>query len=433
MLINHLSTTATSAANIKMWTDRDPVLSKVRRYTLSGWPGSHLGDDFKPYKHRSSELSVEAGCVLWGSRVVIPPQGRDLVLREMHDTHPGACKMKSLARSYVWWPKMDAAIEGLVRRCSTCQLSRPAPPAAPLHPWEWPTQPWSRLHLDFAGPFLGRMYLVLVDAFSKWMDVHIMQSITASKTIEVLSMVFATHGLPQKVVTDNGPTFTSTEFTDFMTGNGIKLVHSAPYHPSTNGLAERAVQSFKQALKKISGSSLQERLSRFLFRYRITPHTTTGVSPAEMLFGRRPRSKLDLLQPSISAKVETQQSRQKLNHDSVRSTVRSFSVNDPVFAQNFSESSPKWLPGTVVRVSGPLSYQIELQRGGTVRRHVDAVRRHDSDGTVETEENTTDQFLDDLVSSPGSSSEPSPVPNPAPDVPLRRSTRATQPPDRYSH
>ncbi len=115
-------------------------------------------------------------------------------LEELHETHPGVSKMKSLARCYIWWPHTDSEIENLVRCCNTCQESRPSPTAAPLHPWVWPEKPWSRLHLDFAGPYLGLMYLVLVDAHSKWMA--------------KLRMIFATHGIPQKIVTDNGPSFT---------------------------------------------------------------------------------------------------------------------------------------------------------------------------------------------------------------------------------
>ena len=207
--------------------------------------------------------------------VVVPPQGQQAVLKELHDTHPGCSKMKSLARSYVWWPKMDSEIEDMVKGCQVCQESRPSPPVAPLHPWEWPSKPWSRLHLDFAGPFLGRDFLVLVDAHSKWMDIQMMTSITSAKTIERLRLIFATHGLP---LTDNGASFTSSEFRNYMQLNGIK-------HPSSNGLAERAVQTFKRAIERISGSSIQERLSKFLMVYRLTPHTTTGVASAEPLMG----------------------------------------------------------------------------------------------------------------------------------------------------
>ena len=276
------------------------------------------------------------------------------------------------------WSHMDGDIETVVKQHTDCQQSRPSSLAAPLHPWEWPAHPWSRLHLDFAGPFLGHMFLVLVDAHSKWMEVKPMNSISATKTIK---LIFATHGLPRKIVTDNGPTFISQEFQDFMHSNGISHITSAPYHPSTNGLAERAVQSFKQGIKRIPGASIQDRLSHFLFHYRITPHSTTGLPPAEMLMGRRLRSRLDLLFPDVSQWVETQQQRQKHSHDSTK-PKRTFSIGNLVYAENFSvPSTVKWLSGKVVQVTGPLSYSIELLSGGTVQRHVDQLLRRETPPT----------------------------------------------------
>ena len=85
---------------------------------------------------------------------------------------------------------MDAEIDNLVKSCLVCQQSRPALAVAPLHSWEWPSKLWSRLYLDFAGPFMGHMFLILVDAHSKWLNVHLMQSITSANTIEKLRMVF---------------------------------------------------------------------------------------------------------------------------------------------------------------------------------------------------------------------------------------------------
>ena len=117
------------------------------------------------------------------ARVIVPPQGRAVVLDELHETHPDCTRMKALAWSYIWWPKMDQDIEELVKKCQVCQESRASPPSAPLHPWQWPTKPWSRLHLDFAGPYMGHMYLVIVDACSKWLDAHIMSTISSEKTI----------------------------------------------------------------------------------------------------------------------------------------------------------------------------------------------------------------------------------------------------------
>ena len=163
---------------------------------MHSWPDQESGEDITPYLRRKDELSVLDGCVLWGSRVVIPPPGRDTVIEELHETHPGVVKIKSLARSYVCWSNMNADLEAKVRSCEQCQSSRPPPDVAPLHPWEWPARPWSRLHLDYAGPFHSKMFLVLVDAYSKWIEVFPVQSATSILTIEKLRITVATHGLP---------------------------------------------------------------------------------------------------------------------------------------------------------------------------------------------------------------------------------------------
>ena len=130
-----------------------------------------------------------------------------------------------------------------------------------------------------------------------------------------LRSVFVIHGLPLVIVTDNGSAFTSEEFKMFIRKNGIKHVTSASYHPSTNGQAERAVQTLKRGLKCTTGNSVQEKLSRFIFGYRITPHTTTGVPPCEMLMNHRLRYSLDFFHPEISGKVESRQAKQKELHD----------------------------------------------------------------------------------------------------------------------
>ena len=457
-LMDHLSSTI-SCANIQKWTNRDPVLSELKCHVLQGFPSTELDSSLVPYKSRVKELSVVDGCILWGARVVVPQQGRKAVLDELHETHPGCSKMKALARSYVWWPKMDSDIENMIKHCQVCQESRPSPPTAPLHPWEWPSKPWSRLHLDFAGPFLGHNYLVLVDAHSKWMDVQLMTSTTSAKTIEKLRMIFSTHGLPLKIVTDNGTAFTSNEFRQFMEQNGIKHVTSAPYHPSSNGLAERAVQTFKRAIERMSDLPIQERLSKFLFIYRLTPHSTTGVAPAELLMGCRPHSLLDNLHPDISQRVERQQAKQKLCHDSSK-PVRTFVVGDTVFAENFSGTRPKWLSGTIAVITGPLSYVVRLSEGATVRRHVDSIRRRDN-APMDSSSLEFPLSVPLSIQSPSSSRNPvlispstenvstpievdvlpplidpaqmhldSSVTIPQPSQ-LRRSTRARQPPDRY--
>ena len=191
----------------------------------------------------------------------------------------------------------------------------PSPPVAPLHPWSWPARPWSCLHLDYAGPFLNYMFLVLIDAHSKWIEAFPVNSATSKITIQHLRTIFAQFGIADTIVTDNGTCFTSAEFKEFLTKNGISHKLSAPYHPATNGLVECAVQILKQGLKKNTEGSLSDRIAKPLFAYRKTPRSTTGVSPAQLLIGRNPKSRLDLLKPDISQRVETKQQQRKSTHD----------------------------------------------------------------------------------------------------------------------
>ena len=159
--------------------------------------------------------------------------------------------MKALVRMYMWWPGIDSDIESLVRICQQCQSSQPAPPPAPLHPWNWPGIPWSRLYMDFAGPFMGHNFLIVVDAHSKWIEVFQMSSTTSVADMERLCILFAQFGIPQTIVTDNRSAFVSQEFESFLQYNGIKHLTSSPYHPASNGLAERAVETFKTGLKQV--------------------------------------------------------------------------------------------------------------------------------------------------------------------------------------
>ena len=127
------------------------------------------------------------------------------------------------------------------------------------------------------------MLLVVVDAFSKWIDIFPVKSASSATTIDKLRMLFANHGIPESIVSDNGSPFTSAEMKEFLTTNGVRHITSSPYHPSSNGLAKRTIQTCKSALKKMSGNSVQIKLQRFLLNYRTTPQGTTGIPPSQLL------------------------------------------------------------------------------------------------------------------------------------------------------
>lgn len=201
--------------------------------------------------------------------------------------------------------------------------------------------------------------------------------------------MFAKFGLPETVVTDNGSGFVSEEFEMFLRKNGIKHTTSAPYHPATNELAERAVQIVKRGLKKVTDGSMNTRLAKVLLAYRITPHSTTGVSPAELLLGRRVQTRLDLLKPHTAERVESNQNKQKVKHDA-GSKSRTFQTGDSVFAKNFGVGC-RWLPGKIVKKTGPVSFHVHLEDGRQRRCHQDHLRlRVVDDGTPEMSEVVVD-------------------------------------------
>ncbi|BHF84818.1 hypothetical protein SprV_0902797000 [Sparganum proliferum] len=197
---------------------------------------------------------------MFADRVVIPSFLRPTVLRQFHSAHPGTSRMKSIARSFAYWPRIDGDIDDLVRRCSRCQQAAKIPPRQPPVPCEPPERPWSRVHIDFAGPLNGVSYLILVDAYSKWPEIAPLNPATASATIEFLRRIFSQHGLPEVLVSDNGSQFTSSTFEDYCHQRNIQHLRSPPYHPQSNGQAERFVDTFKRARLKARGETTMNQI-----------------------------------------------------------------------------------------------------------------------------------------------------------------------------
>ena len=233
-------------------SSKDSVISAVIRYVTEGWPHTIGSEDVLHYKRLADSLWTERGCLLFGARIVIPSRLRNQVLQLIHLGHFGVQRMKQLARSVVYWPRINDEIEHLCRTCTSCAEHQNKPAKPVNHPWMLPERPWSRLHMDHAVEFMGRNWLVLVDPFSKYPCIHPTGSIGTQATIDLLEEDFAHFGYPHALVTDNAPSFTSKEFKLWCQSRGITHLTGAPYHPATNGTAERMVQSFKKSVRKSS-------------------------------------------------------------------------------------------------------------------------------------------------------------------------------------
>lgn len=265
---------------------------------------------------------------------MVPPSLRTEVLASLHTGHPGVVRMKEVGWSYVWWPSLDREITEWVAGCRSCQLSRPAALSAPPQEWEIPRGPWSRLHIDFAGPYMGRSFFIVVDALSKWVELELMPSTTSEATVRVLHRLFATHGIPDVVVSNNGPQFTSAIFQSFLASLGIRHAPVAPYHSAGNGLAEQAVRSAKDTLAHLTPGDWDEKIGIYLSTQHTTPCPLTHRTPAEVLMGRQLRTVLDRLHPTYVSE----------RYLGTSAGFRAFKEGDLVFAKNFG-GEPQWLPG----------------------------------------------------------------------------------------
>jgi hypothetical protein len=367
-----------TARKVRQWTSRDPILSRIYHYVRHGWPSKVEDDGMIPYFNRRNELNSLHGCLLWGSRVVIPRQGRNDLLQCLHEVHAGVARMKSLARQYFWWPNMDADIERLSRNCEICQSYHPAEQSTPIHPWEQPRSPWERLHVDHAGPFLGKQFLIVTDAYSKWLEVEMVNSTSSREAINKLKRMFSIFGLPKTIVSDNGSCFTSQEFKHFTQLYGISHLTTPFYHPNSNGLAERSVRTFKDNMRKQGPNiPLQDRICKFLFHYRITPHPSTGEPPCKLLQGRMLRSTFDLLLPSLPQQVLAQQRKQKAHAD-VHKKERHFDVGDHIWIKQ-SPADKEWGKGEVIKKLAGSVYLVIDGKERIRRAHADQLRGRSSD------------------------------------------------------
>ena len=210
MLLEYMEQTPVTYQEIIRRTKKDKLLKQVLNYIKNVWPDKCPDTEgWHPYFIRRHELGIAEECLLWGRRVIVPIQGRRKPLEALNEGHPGIVKEKGLSRNYFWWPKLDQEKEFKVRNYYDYQQVNQMLPTAPLHPWEIPEEDWSRLHIDYASPYKGHMFLVIVDAFSKRMDVYISNSATINASLENLLRCFATHGLPKKIVTNNAAVFCS--------------------------------------------------------------------------------------------------------------------------------------------------------------------------------------------------------------------------------
>lgn len=368
-------------------TDTDPELKIVRDWLTTGIKRD--GAISEAFRKVAVELSVEDGIVMRGLRVVVPIKLRQAVLSQAHRSHLGIVKTKSVLRSYVWWPNIDAELEQHIKNCYECLASRPSPERAELIPWQPPEKVWERVHLDFAGPVNGISYLIVIDALSKWVEVFPTLKCDTEFVLEKMVECISRFGLMKEVVCDNGSQFTAARFRHFLNANSVRLTFTSPGHPATNGQAENAVKTFKGSLLKcIAGNktNVREIIANFLLGYRSSVHCVTGFSPAEIMLGRRLRTSMDLMSPcSLEKPTAVEQEARRSVSKTQCSQIRNYKgsrnielkVGDKVMARDYTNpNKAKWTPGVITSSQGKRNFLVKLSKNDRIiKRHLNQMIR----------------------------------------------------------
>ena len=348
----------------------DEVISRVLLYVKTSWP-DYLSSDqtiLRPYFENRSKLSLIDDLLVYEDRIVIPMASRLETLTQIHKGHLGITKCRERARQCVWWPGMSQHIAEMVRNCQTCRRHSNVV-KEPLMRSEFPSRPWERVGSDLFH-FESQWYLLLVDYHSRFVEIAPLSHLNSVCVIENMKSVFARHGIPEMLISDNGPQYASEEFKKFVQSYAFIHTTSSPKHSPANGAAERAVQTVKMMLKKEKDPYLA------LLAYRSTP-LENGYSPSELLMNRKLRTTIPslplILQSKLPDEAELQNREQskreasKINFDSRHRSVelRPLSPGENVIVRDMQREAEVVQP-----VNGtPRSYIVKDRQGSQIRRN----------------------------------------------------------------
>ena len=263
----------------------DAICSTLQKYCTSGWPDKrHLPSNIKPYWKYRGELTIVDNMLLCSHRIVVPESLQAQTLTKIHQGHQGIQRCRARAQKAVWWLHISNLIEHLIQSCPVCVHSL-TPPREPMISSTLPEYPWQKVGSDMFHLY-GATYLLTVDYYSRYPEIVKMTSTTSESTIKALRSIFSRLGIPEVLISDNGPQYASKAMEDFAKSYGFNHITSSPHYPQGNALAERTVKTVKDLLKKSKDPYLA------LMVYRATPFPWCGRSPAELLMGRQLRTDL---------------------------------------------------------------------------------------------------------------------------------------------
>lgn len=363
---------------LKRETAKDRELVELISIITEGWPDrqNQAPPALRPYWSYRDELSVEDGLVLKGNRIIIPPNMQQYILKCLHEAHQGSEKCKLRAKECVFWSNINKDIDNITSSCTLCQQFQNSLGPETLLQHELPTRPWQILGTDLFH-FDNGTYLIIADYYSKFQFVRKLSGpCTSLQVVQCTKQIFAEHGVPEKVVSDNGPHFDSETYKRFSKSWGFKHISSSPHYPRSNGFIERCIQTVKKTWKKAKAADRD--LDMALLCLRTTPLDNQTPCPANLLYNRKIQGNLPTRltnqrpdKDQIHDRLKKRQETQKQQHDKHARDQPRLHTSQPVYVQN--PTTGRWSPGSVRAVcQEPRSYVVNTSNGGVVRRN----RRH---------------------------------------------------------
>jgi hypothetical protein len=378
-MASHLPIREERLTQIKQETDKDDSLQTLKQIILMGWPDekSELPSQAAPYFHMRDELCVQDGLIFKGERIVIPATLRSDMKKAVHTSHLGIGSCLRRARECLYWPGMSEEIKTYISTYDPCRKFETNQQKETLMPEEIPQRPWGKVGCDLFS-FNNYEYLVTVDYYSNFFELDTLgHSLTAVKVIKKLKGQFARHGLPEALVSDNGPQFSSEEFKAFAVQWDFEHYTISPGNSRANGKAESAVKAAKSLLRKTRDANEDHYLA--LLELRNTPTQDVNSSPAQRLFNRRTRTRLPmttrLLQPR-TANLETEHEKLKLNQSKRADNYNKHAKDLPnlnegntVRLKPFKLGDRSWKKGVVTKRLDERSYEVATPDGARYRRN----------------------------------------------------------------
>ncbi|XP_050517143.1 uncharacterized protein K02A2.6-like [Diabrotica virgifera virgifera] len=375
-------------AQIKLETAKDKNLKTFLDWYSVGFPKNNTNIESHElknlYKLRDN-ITIQHGILYLGLKVIVPKSLRREMLDIIHTGHYGINKSKNRARSVLYWPGMSNDIVKVVQSCSICEKFNISNSKEPLIPHQVPDLPFNKVGVDLFQ-FGNKDYLVLVDYYSRWLEIKELRNKTSESVISVLKEIFSLFGIPSVMISDNMP-FSSYRLKVFAKEWGINIITSSPMYPKSNGLAEKGVGIAKRLMKKCAENN--EDVNLALLAYRNTPITGMNYSPSQMLMSRVLRDKLPcntkLLKPKLCTNVSKQilasKANSKLSYDQTAISRKKFETGNNVLVQD--GRSKLWSPAKIVQpCQVPRSYVIQKSDGRFLRRNTFQLRKSHNDVVV---------------------------------------------------